>query len=58
MIKSHQVQHGGMQVMDVDLVFDSLVTEDIGVTVGHAALDAASCKPDCEAVMIVVYPIQ
>ena len=53
-IKSHQVQHGGMEVMNVDAVFDGAVAEFVGAAPGHSAFDTAARHPDGEAMMIVV----
>src|SRR5213596_706438 len=41
-IDPHQVQEGGMQIMDVHRVLDSGVANLIGGAVDHAALDAAA----------------
>ena len=53
-IEAQQGQHRGVQVVDVDPVFDRPVTEFVGRAVGHSAFDAAAGQPDAEAPMIVV----
>src|SRR4051794_11118395 len=54
MIEPHQLQHGGMEVVDMDPVFDGLVAELVGRAIGEAAFHAAAREPDREAVMVVI----
>ena len=49
-----QVQHRGVQVVDVDDVLDGVVAELVGGAVGDAALDAAAGQPHREALDVVV----
>ena len=39
-VDAQLVEHGGVQVADVDDVVDGVVAEVVGRAVGHAALDA------------------
>ena len=53
-VNAHEIEDGGMDVMDVDRLVDDLPAEVVGGAVGHAALDAAAGEPHAEAVRIVV----
>lgn len=53
-IKSHEVQDRGVQVVDVDLVINAVVAEVVGDAVSHAAFHSAPGHPHGEAVMIVI----
>ena len=53
-IKAEQMEHGGVEVVDVDFVFNCLKTEIIGRAVDLAAFDSAACHPNGKAVVIVV----
>ena len=53
-VESHEVQHCGVQVVDVNLVFYSVVTEIVSDAVRDAALHTASGHPHREPVMIVL----
>ena len=44
-VDAEQVQHRGVQVVDVDDVLDGVVAELVGRAVGDAALDAAAGQP-------------
>src|SRR5205823_4674017 len=48
------VQHGGVQVVDVDGVLDDVVPEVVGLAVGDAGLDAAAGQPHGKAARVVV----
>ena len=39
-----------------DRIHDRLVPELVGLAVGHAALDPATCKPTAEALAVVIAP--
>ena len=45
MVEAQQVQDGGVQVVDVDLVLDGVPAEVVGGSESHAALDAAAGQP-------------
>src|SRR5829696_8628027 len=47
----------GMEVADVDRVFDDVVAEVIGLAIDGAAFDAAAGKPKGEAARMMVPPI-
>ncbi len=53
-IESHQVKHRGVQVVDVNLTFNAVVAEVVGLAVRDAALHSASGHPHGEAVVIVL----
>lgn len=44
-IETHQVQHGGMQIMNVDLVLDGLEAELVCSSMDLAAFDSAAGQP-------------
>ena len=54
MVHAHQVQDGGVQVVDVDFVLDSGVAEVVGTADYLAPLDAAAGHPGAEAARTVV----
>ena len=56
-IETHEVENGGVEVVDVDFVFDGCEAEFVGGAVGHAAFDTATGQPDGEAVVVVVATI-
>src|SRR4051812_34124049 len=47
-VDAEQVQHGRVQVVDLDLVAHGLVAPLVGLAVGDAALHAAAGQPDGE----------
>src|SRR5262249_54870483 len=53
-VEAEQVQEGGVQVVDVDLVRDGGEAELVGGAVDVAAFDAAAGQPHREAVVVVV----
>lgn len=56
-VETHQVENGGVQIMDMDLLVNGGEAEFVGGAVGQATLDAAAGHPDAEAVMVVVASI-
>ena len=54
MVKSHQVQNGGVQIVNVDPVFHSGQAEFIGRSIAEARFDTPSCHPNGETVVVVV----
>ena len=54
MVEAQEVQDRGVQVVNVDLVFDGLEAELVGRAVDVAALDAAAGQPHREAVVVMV----
>ena len=53
-VEAHLVQDGGVQVVDVDAVFDGDEAEVVGGAVGQAAAEAAAGEPHGEAEGVVV----
>ena len=53
-VEAHEVENGGVEVVDVDFVFDGGKAEFVGGAVGETAFDTTSCKPDGEAMVVVV----
>ena len=53
-VDTHEVEDGGVDIVDVDGLVDDLPAEVVGGAVGHAALDAAAGEPHAEAVGVVV----
>lgn len=57
MIETQQPEDGGVQVMNVDLIFDGLETKFIGCAVDVAAPHAAARQPHAEPIVIMVAAI-
>ena len=57
-VDADQVQHGGVEVVDFDLVLNGSVAPFIGGTIGHAAFDASAGHPDGKALGIVIATIR
>ena len=53
-IQTHQMQDGGVQVVNMHFVFDSGETEFIRCTVSHAPLDASTGQPHGKTMMVVI----
>ena len=53
-VESEQVQDGGVQVVDVNLVFDGREAELVRCTMNIAAACAAAGEPHAEAIVIMV----
>ena len=51
------MEHGGVEVVHMDLVFHGLKTEVIGSAVNISSFDAATCHPGGKAIVIVVAPV-
>ena len=54
MVESEAVKEGGVEVVDVDGVFDRLGTMVVGASMRIPSADAASGHPDSESLMVVV----
>ena len=54
MIQAQQVQHRGLQIMDVHRILDRLISELIACTIDDPRSDAAACKNNIESVRIVI----
>ena len=53
-VEAHEMQDRGVQVVDVDAVFDGFEAELVGRAVDVSAADAAAGHPHREAVVVVV----
>ena len=53
-IHTEQMKHRGMQVMDLNFVFNGFVAEFISSTVDRSTFYAAACHPQRETKRIVV----
>ena len=53
-VESELVEDGGVEVADVDGIFDDVVTELVSLAVGLARLDAATSHPHREAAGMVI----
>ena len=53
-IDTHQVQHGGVDIMDWNRLFNGVVTELIRVTVTDTTLDATAGHPHGKSLHVVV----
>ena len=58
MVDAHEVEHGRVQVVDLDRVLDGSVSEFVGGAVGPAASNAAAGKPHAEAELVVVASVR
>ena len=56
-IEAEEVEHGGVEIVDVDLVLDGGEAEVIGCAVDVAAFHSAAGHPGGEAVVIVIAAI-
>src|ERR1700730_8802850 len=56
-VDAEQVQDGGVKVVNVHLVFHSLIAEVVGGAIRDTAFDATPGEPDGESVMVVVAPV-
>ena len=57
MIDSHQIENGGVQVVDVRSLLDSLVAEVVRGAVDHPLLDATTGQPYRETIRIMIAAI-
>src|SRR5436309_349427 len=58
MVDAEKVQHGGVQVVDFDLVFHCKVAVFVGRPMDRSSLDAAACQPDAETEGVVVAAVR
>ena len=54
MVEAHEVQDRGVQIVNVDSVFDGGQSKLIGRAVAESAFDTAAGHPDGVAVVVVV----
>ena len=53
-IEAEEMQDGRLEIVGGHDIFDGAVADLIGGAVGHPPLDPASCKPDREALAVVI----
>ena len=53
-INTQSMEHGRIEVADVHGVFENIVAEVIGLTVGRASFDTATGEPHAEAAAVVI----
>lgn len=53
-IHAHQVEDGGVEVVDMDAIGDGGEAEFVGFAVGLASLDFPACHPHGEAIRVVI----
>ena len=56
-VDAQTVQDGGIQVVDVNGVFDDVVTKVVGLAIDHAGLDSAAGHPDGKTLRMMVAAI-
>ena len=52
-IESEEVQDGGMEVVDVDLIFSDLIAVFVCRAIGHASADSGASQPGGKCVRMV-----
>src|SRR5690242_16808919 len=57
MIEPKQLQKRRVQVMNMDGIFRRFEAELVGGAVNITAADSSACQPHCEAMMIMIAPI-
>jgi len=55
-IDAHQVQDGGIEIVDVHRVLDDVVAELVGLAVDEPRLHAAAREPHAEVAAVVIAP--
>ena len=53
-VDAELVEEGGVEIVDVDGVFDDIITHLVGFAVGEAFFDAAAGGPEAEAARVVI----
>ncbi|MEY4191417.1 MAG: hypothetical protein RIR17_2153, partial [Planctomycetota bacterium] len=53
-VKAHQVQDGGLKIVNPHFVFRDVPSEFIGAAVVEATLDTSACHPCGEAMWMMV----
>ena len=53
-VDAEAMQHGGVQIVDVNRVLGDVVAEFVGRAVGHASFDTAAGQPDAETAWVMV----
>lgn len=53
-VDAESIQHGSMEIVDADGIFDDVVGKVVGLSDAHAGLDAAAGEEDGEAARVVI----
>ena len=53
-IKAEEMQHRGMEIVDVNRIRSHPQPEIVRLAIGHSPFDAAPCHPDGEAIDMVI----
>ena len=53
-INAEQMQHRGVQIVNVDAILDDVVSELVGLTVGRSGIHTAAGHPQREAARMVI----
>ena len=56
-VETEQVENGGVEIVDVDFIFDGVEAEFVGFAVLDTAFDAAAGHPHGEGIRVVVAAI-
>ena len=56
-VQAEEVQDGGVEIVDVDSVFDGLETKIVRAPVGHSSPDAPTRHPDGKPPVVVIPPV-
>ena len=56
-VDAHQVQEGGVEVVDVDAVFSDVVAELVGGTKSDSGSYSAAGHPCCETTRVMIPPV-
>src|SRR5215467_13942029 len=54
MIESEQIEHRGVEVANLNRIFDDFISHIVGLPVADAGSYSAACKPYCECTRIVI----
>ena len=53
-VKSHEMQHGGVQIVEMDFALDGAVPKVVRCTVGESRLDTATGHPSTETLLLML----
>jgi hypothetical protein len=53
-IKAQTVEHGGVQIMDMNTIFDRMKSEVICFANRLATLDTSTCHPHCKTLSVMI----
>ena len=57
MVNSQAVQDGGVEVVDVDRIFNDVVAEFVSFSIAHPGLDSAASHPNRETAWMMIAPV-